>query len=114
RLYFKVLFALYNKLGVKMELHIDIKEQKLMVYKENCVYSNYDVSTASAGVGQLKNSYQTPLGWHYVRAMIGANAESGSVFRGRRFTGEILDEKLFIENPNRDWILTRIIWLSGL
>ena len=35
------------------------------------------------------------------------------MFRGRRATGEIYSEELARAHPGRDWILTRILWLSG-
>jgi lipoprotein-anchoring transpeptidase ErfK/SrfK len=37
-----------------------------------------------------------------------------SVFVGRRPTGEIWSPELAALHPDRDWILTRILWLSGL
>jgi lipoprotein-anchoring transpeptidase ErfK/SrfK len=36
-----------------------------------------------------------------------------AVFRGRRPTGEIYSAELARAQPDRDWILTRILWLSG-
>ena len=65
------------------------------------------------GAGQQKNSNQTPLGWHTLRAKIGANANVNSVFVGRRFTGEIYSAQQALAHPHRDWILSRILWLSG-
>ncbi len=73
-----------------------------------------DVSTGEKGVGQRKNSGQTPLGWHQIRAKIGAGAPVNTVFKGRRPTGEIHSPQLASRYPDRDWILTRILWLSGL
>jgi lipoprotein-anchoring transpeptidase ErfK/SrfK len=35
------------------------------------------------------------------------------VFVGRRATGEICTPALMAAFPDRDWILTRILWLSG-
>ncbi len=98
-----------------MEIKIDIKQQTLTVYyNEHKRLYTFLVSTAEKGIGQLKNSFQTPIGWHYVRAMIGANAPINSVFKSRRLTGEICTTELQERYPERDWILTRIIWLSGL
>jgi lipoprotein-anchoring transpeptidase ErfK/SrfK len=65
------------------------------------------------GPGQLSGSGCTPLGLHYVRARIGADLPINTVFRGRRPTGEIYSEQLAEQFPERDWILTRILWLSG-
>jgi hypothetical protein len=48
-----------------------------------------------------------------VRAKIGAGAAPNTVFVGRRVTGEVWSPKLAEQHPGRDWILTRILWLSG-
>ena len=71
------------------------------------------VSTALKGVGCEKGSNQTPLGKHIVRAKIGQDEPLNTVFVGRRPTGEIYTPALGQAHPNRDWILTRILWLSG-
>lgn len=73
----------------------------------------YPVSTAAKGAGEIKNSYCTPRGKHIVRAKIGAGCEYGTVFVGRRPTGEVWSPELGERHPGRDWILTRILWLSG-
>lgn len=48
-----------------------------------------------------------------MRAKIGAGEPENAVFRGRRTTGEIYSAALAKAHPDRDWILTRILWLSG-
>ena len=76
---------------------------------------SYSISTASKGTGQQEGSWQTPLGRHIIRAKIGAEHPLDSVFESRRFTGEIYSPELKQKYPGRtDWILTRILWLSGL
>jgi len=77
------------------------------------VLRRYAVSTASNGPGERRGSNCTPRGQHVVRAKIGAGAPSGAVFVGRRQTGEIHTPELAAANPGRDWILSRILWLSG-
>jgi hypothetical protein len=72
------------------------------------------VSSSKHGVGQTRGSYQTPLGRHQIRAKIGTGAAFNTVFVGRRPTGEIYCPELASKFPGRDWILTRILWLSGL
>ncbi len=69
--------------------------------------------TALNGVGEKKNSGQTPRGQHLIRAKIGADQPLNAVFVGRRPTGEIYNAALSQQFPRRDWILTRILWLSG-
>lgn len=81
---------------------------------QNNVIANYPVSTAKNGLGERKNSFQTPRGHHVVRAKIGAGCPLYTVFKERRPTGEIWNTALQIQYPTRDWILTRILWLSGL
>lgn len=72
------------------------------------------ISTGRKGVGEMNGSEQTPRGWHQVRARIGAGQPENAVFVARRPTGEIYRPELRQQYPNRDWILTRILWLSGL
>lgn len=99
-----------------MAMHIDISipAQTLTLFDDNGgQVASYAVSTAANGVGCLKNSGCTPLGWHIIRAKIGAGAAENTVFVGRRPTGEIFSPALQQAYPQRDWILTRILWLSG-
>ena len=74
---------------------------------------SYSVSTAKNGAGELKDSFCTPRGSHIIRAKIGAGAAANTVFVGRRPTGEIFTPELGERFPGRDWMLTRILWLSG-
>ena len=100
---------------MKKEKHIeiDIVRQKLTLLHEGAIVASYSVSTAKNGVGQKNGSECTPLGQHVINSKIGANAKENSVFIGRKETGEYFDEELRRNNPERDWILTRILWLSG-
>ena len=97
-----------------MHIEISIKQQVLTLYDDDGgVMARYPVSTAANGVGCEKDSGCTPLGNHIVRAKIGAGAAPNAVFVGRRPTGEICTPELMAQYLNRDWILTRILWLSG-
>ena len=71
------------------------------------------VSTSAYGIGNRLNSFCTPLGKHIIRAKIGKDLPIGAVLKGRRWTGDICDAESFASDPSRDWILTRIMWLSG-
>jgi lipoprotein-anchoring transpeptidase ErfK/SrfK len=64
-------------------------------------------------VGERNGSFCTPRGRHVIRAKIGAGAPLNTVFVERRPTGEIYSSELAARHPGRDWILTRILWLSG-
>lgn len=97
-----------------MKLHISVGQQTLFVLDdEGNEIRRFPVSTAAAGVGEVAGSYQTPRGRHIVRAKIGAGQPECAVFKGRRPTGEIWSPELAEQFPGRDWILTRILWLSG-
>lgn len=97
-----------------MQIEISIPDQTLrLLDATGQLRAQYPVSTALNGPGELKDSCCTPRGQHIVRARIGAGAEVGTVFRGRRPTGEIWSPALAAAHPQRDWILTRILWLSG-
>ncbi|MGS2743357.1 L,D-transpeptidase family protein [Halomonas sp. LS-001] len=95
-------------------VEIDIQQQTLTLWQGREAGFSCLVSTGKAGAGQQEGSGKTPLGWHYVRAAIGAEAPMDGVFRGRRWTGEVYTPALGEQNPDRDWILTRILWLCGL
>lgn len=94
-------------------LHVSIAEQVLRLMEDGHTLAAWSVSTALKGAGECSGSEQTPRGLHVVRARIGAGMPSGTVFRGRRPTGEVWTPELQAQFPGRDWILTRILWLSG-
>lgn len=92
---------------------IHVHEQTLYLLQGATELCRYPVSTARNGAGQAQGSECTPLGRHHVRLRIGAGCAPGSVFVARRPTGEIWTPELAARYPHRDWILTRILWLSG-
>jgi lipoprotein-anchoring transpeptidase ErfK/SrfK len=97
-----------------MRIQISIKLQTLTLLNlQDEVVATFAISTAANGAGEQKNSYKTPRGKHIIRAKIGAGTAPNTVFKGRRPTGEIFVPDLMAAHPNRDWILTRILWLSG-
>ena len=94
-------------------LRVDLERQLMELVENGCRVRAYAVSTSKHGAGELKGSFRTPRGRHLVRAKIGAGAPPGAVFRARRRTGEIYSPELAAAHPGRDFILTRILWLSG-
>lgn len=94
-------------------LHIDTNAQTLTVLDDDKVVTTFSVSTAKNGTGQLINTGCTPLGKHIISDKIGGEYPKRAVFVGRVFTGEIYDEVLGQTHPERDWILSRILWLAG-
>jgi lipoprotein-anchoring transpeptidase ErfK/SrfK len=95
-------------------IRVDLARQTLSLYQGRKLVSSYPVSTAIAGPGEEMGSGCTPRGMHRVKIKIGEDLPENSVFVGRRPTGEVYTVELGKNNPDRDWILTRIIWLTGL
>lgn len=97
-----------------VRIRIIVADQTLeLLDEQDAPIRRYLISTALNGVGEESGSYCTPRGSHIVRAKIGAGQPANSVFVRRRPTGEIYTPELGAEFPGRDWILTRILWLSG-
>jgi len=95
-------------------LLISIAQQQLSLIKQGQIRQIYSISTAKNGVGEQMGSECTPTGWHKIRVKIGSGQPLNSVFIGRRPTGEIYSAALAKQYPQRDWILTRILWLAGI
>lgn len=96
----------------RVHIQVSIQDQCLRLLTGDAI-TEYSISTAKLGIGQSKGSNKTPMGWHFIRAKIGSGVDENSVFIGRRTTGEIYSSELSLQYPDRDWILTRILWLSG-
>lgn len=96
-----------------MKIHIDIPSQSMRLCDGHGLLRCYTISSGANGVGELSGSECTPGGAHIIRAKVGAGAPVNAVFVGRRQTGEIYAPELRTTHPGRDWILTRILWLSG-
>ncbi|MGM0767188.1 MAG: L,D-transpeptidase family protein [Pseudomonadota bacterium] len=95
-------------------IHINIASQSLALMGEDgrCIFE-CPVSTALNGPGERNASGCTPRGKHVIRAKVGAGLPTNSVFVARRPTGEIYSAELAARYPDRDWILSRILWLCG-
>lgn len=94
-------------------IHIDLGAQRLDLHRGESRVASYPISTAKNGAGERQGSDCTPRGSHVVEEKIGAGAAPGTVFVARVETGEICTPELFASSPDRDWILTRILWLGG-
>ena len=97
-----------------ISVRVDLDRQCLELHVQGSLERTYPVSTAANGPGEQEGSECTPRGRHSIRAKIGAGAAPDTVFVARRPTGERYSRKLRATCPDRDWILTRILWLSGL
>lgn len=97
-----------------MHIDVSVRAQVLRLFDHDAVLiREFPVSTAARGVGEENGSFCTPRGRHIIRAKIGAGAPDRAVFVNRRPTGELHTPDLAASAPKRDWILTRILWLSG-
>jgi L,D-transpeptidase YbiS len=94
-------------------IEINISRQTLTLFAGNDVIKQYTISTAKNGPGEQMDSECTPRGKHLIHERIGAGCEANTVFVGREATGELYHPELREQFPDRDWILTRILWLSG-
>jgi len=96
-----------------MDIFISLPAQTLELYEGARLLARYRVSSAERGAGEERDSFMTPRGRHLIRAKIGSGCPENTVFAARRPTGERWTPELAAEFPGRDWILTRILWLSG-
>ena len=102
----------------EVRIEVSLAEQQLYLYQssdegDNLV-SQFPVSTARNGAGETEGSFCTPRGVHRIAEKIGADAPLFAVFKARVATGEIWTPERNAEEPGRDWILSRILWLEGL
>lgn len=94
---------------------VDGKSQTMRVFKDQQLWRTYSISTGKNGFGEQYGSECTPTGQHQIRAKIGAGLPENTVFVRRRPNGERYSAEYAQTQPkDRDWIVTRILWLSGL
>lgn len=104
-----------TRIKPKYHITVDVPSQTLIVHdSRGQEVMRFRVATARNGVGERLGSEQTPRGEHYIRAKVGAGQPANAVFISRRPTGETYSPALRTAFPERDWILTRILWLCGL
>lgn len=98
-----------------MQVTVDLSAQRLSLWQGGVLQKHWPVSTAANGAGEIQGSGCTPRGRHVIRAKIGAGAEIGTVFKGRRVAADVqvFSPTACAQYPGRDWILSRILWLSG-
>jgi len=102
-----------NQKQSKTIIEVDIGRQMLFLRADEEVIKTYYVSTASNGPGEEQDSECTPRGLHVIAEKIGAGCLPNTVFVGRQPTGELFIPELRQRFPDRDWIITRILWLRG-
>ncbi len=94
-------------------IEVSLGDQRLTLWRDGADAVVFPVSTARNGPGERMNSYCTPCGAHVIAEKIGDGAAPGTVFVGRKPSGEVYAPGLRAHHPERDWILTRILWLAG-
>ena len=98
-------------------IEIDLRLQRLYLFEPapegDILLRQYPVSTSLNGAGEQNGSYCTPRGRHRIAEKIGAGAPLFAAFKARVPTGEIWTPQMDAQEPGRDWILTRILWLEG-
>jgi hypothetical protein len=97
-----------------LRILIGLKSQSLILLDGDVQVTRYSISSALKGAGERMSSECTPRGQHTIRACIGENLPEGAVLVARRPTGEVWSRQLAAKYPDRDWILSRILWLSGV
>lgn len=110
----RLLFMKTENNSAELQIIVNIAEQTLVLYNQQTEVCRYAISTAKNGIGSQQDSGCTPLGRHIIAQKIGGSEPINSVFIGRVPTGEIYSADLGAQYPARDWILSRILWLSGL
>ena len=95
-------------------IYVNCQCQYIELRDGNSTVFQLPVSTSTKGLGEAIGSEKTPRGRHRIAAMIGGGMPEQTVFVGREPTGEMLSAELRSREPDRDWIVSRILWLEGL
>jgi lipoprotein-anchoring transpeptidase ErfK/SrfK len=89
---------------------VDVKKQNMKAIIDEKQVLEYVISTSKFGIGNIENSFKTPLGVHRVAEKYGDGAPAGRIFKDRIDTGANWKPGL----PPDDYVLTRILRLEGL
>lgn len=93
-------------------LYISVHRQRLYQVHEGRLIAEFTISTASSGLGSFEDSYRTPTGLHRISHKVGDGVPPWGIIKDRVFTGEVAQADL--AGPDKDWITSRILWISGL
>ena len=112
-LFFLTLFA--TGLMHSIEIKISISKQTLTLQDSESIIKSFRISSSKYGEGFQEGSFQTPLGLHEIKSMIGDEVPIGGRFIGRQYYGEIFPIYSDVKQKvSEDVIQTRILWLTGL
>jgi lipoprotein-anchoring transpeptidase ErfK/SrfK len=92
------------------EIVVSIPDQTLALLDGDRIMARYRVSTSKFGNGDNVGSYRRPLGTLFVSGKFGDHLPVGTVIKNRAPTGEVIA----VDAPNRDAIISRVIWLRGM
>jgi hypothetical protein len=93
-------------------LYISVHRQTLFHVRNGALLTEYPIATASNGLGAEQDSYRTPTGLHRITEKVGDGVPPLGILKDRTFTGELADPDF--AGVDKDWITSRILWLSGL
>ena len=108
------LVARYPEHKTGVIILVDISRQQILLFENGKETDRYSISTSSYGIGSKSGSNKTPLGAHFVRKKIGAEAAPGTIFKARKNTGKIAQTEYKPRATGDDFVTSRILWLSGL
>ena len=97
-------------LSAATEIVTSVPDQQLAVIDRGKLISKYAISTSKFGLGDGNGTYRTPLGTLFVSAKFGDRLPAGAVIKNRVPTGEVVNA----DAPDRDAIVSRVIWLRGM
>ncbi|MFH0909310.1 MAG: L,D-transpeptidase [bacterium] len=95
-------------------LVVDVSRQRLALLRRGQVEREYPISTSSKGVGNVRDTYMTPTGFHVVVEWIGDGEPMGRVFKARKPVDEVVPEPEWANSSAPERITTRILRLDGL
>ena len=93
----------------RRNIHISIRDQRLILKEGETPIRTYPVSTSRFGIGTEEGSMKTPTGRFRVAKKIGEGLRGDTVFQSRvpLQPGDPLP-------PTEDLVMSRILWLDGL
>ena len=113
----------YPKVIVDKYLLVSPDDQKLIYVDNNKIKNYYSISTSKFGLGNVNDSFKTPIGLHIIAEKIGSEMPIFTIFKGRKPLENNMtlidfnkDKKLQDDHFKNfeDVITSRILRLRGL
>ena len=115
-----------KELNINQDRFIIVQPTKQTLYLvvNDLINSTYNISTSKYGLGNKNESFQTPIGIHYIAKKIGDNVAKNTIFKGRKtflnnLTTDDLNKEEYFKTKQKyfkdseDIITSRIMWLKG-